>query len=221
MPLWPDAGTPPRRRGGPPHPLGHLARHRKTPASAGRTPSSAPPSPGRSEHPRVGGEDEHLPRGLAQVRGTPPRRRGGPQVLEQHQRGQRNTPASAGRTVSPSACASSATEHPRVGGEDSCSSSSVGGCCGTPPRRRGGPGEDDRVDGADRNTPASAGRTRRTGRPRPLQRNTPASAGRTPARSAADSPGPEHLRVGGEDKQTGQGPIGESGTPPRRRGGPD
>src|SRR5690606_2524969 len=172
-------GTPPRRRGGP-RQLGRPScLRRNTPASAGRTTPHVAPPARSSEHPRVGGEDVRRRYTMSPEIGTPPRRRGGLLAEAGEALADRNTPASAGRTTAAPSASSRASEHPRVGGEDSVVlSSSVRGC-GTPPRRRGGRHERLPRDRGPRNTPASAGRTT-TGRP---------------ARPRSS----EHPRVGGED----------------------
>src|SRR5690606_8611484 len=131
-------GTPPRRRGGP-RLEGRLDRGvRNTPASAGRTSRtlSAPRRP--AEHPRVGGEDETTYQASRGGYGTPPRRRGGRRRSAVRGRGRRNTPASAGRTVTGRKSPLSIAEHPRVGGEDADKVGSLLTGLGTPPRRRGG-----------------------------------------------------------------------------------
>ncbi len=91
-------GKPPRRRGGRIHPREQVHRERSTPASAGRTRSSARFLTAAPEHPRVGGEDD--------------RNSVGESLSE------RNTLASAGRTPTSPSPSPSRTEHPRVGGED-------------------------------------------------------------------------------------------------------
>src|SRR5690606_14902242 len=112
----------------------------------------------------------------------------------------RHSPASPETTTPAPSPSTRASEHPRVGGEDSVvRSSSVRGC-GTPPRRRGGRHERLPRDRGPRNTPASAGRTT-TGRP---------------ARPRSS----EHPRVGGEDVGDLPFEAADDGTPPRRRGGP-
>ena len=111
----------------------------------------------------------------------------------------RNTPASAGRTARGPSRAAPTAEHPRVGGEDHCSSSRSQVRFGTPPRRRGGHDLRGLVELADRNTPASAGRTSPPGR--------------------SSKTGSEHPRVGGEDAGIAADLEAACGTPPRRRGG--
>src|SRR5690606_18926485 len=111
-------GTPPRRRGGRRHDRREQRAHRNTPASAGRTRWCAAVRCGAAEHPRVGGEDGMSDYPEIAARGTPPRRRGGPQLEGRLDRGVRNTPASAGRTSRTLSAPRRPAEHPRVGGED-------------------------------------------------------------------------------------------------------
>ncbi len=189
----------PRRRGARRHGTGRNRLQRNTPASAGRT----RPWPGCSrpatEHPRVGGEHDVGDHGLLNVRGTPPRRRGGRGQRPGLVVGLRNTPASAGRTSPTPSTSSGTPEHPRVGGEDRQRRSVDILATGTPPRRRGG--------------------RRAHGFPRHEQRNTSASAGRTSTRTSARSASSEHPRVGGEDASIRMKASTTAGTPPRRRGG--
>ncbi len=195
-----ESGTPPRRRGGlPPIVLDHRP-HRNTPASAGRTMPSSGAARSSSEHPRVGGEDVRLDGRWTPKTGTPPRRRGGRGRTCGANRPVRNTPALAGRTRARSSPPRRPAEHPRVGGEDSPTGGSTSSLSGTPPRRRGGPTRGPVHADRHRNTPASAGRTSRTG----LRR----------------TPGSEHPRVGGEDDLFAIVGTHSTGTPPRRRGGP-
>ncbi len=172
------------------------------------------------EHPRVGGEDDRDCLPVAEMLGTPSRRRGGPLLFRRvgaalgntpRRRGgrdrpgqlrlqERNTPASAGRTARPTPRRRAGSEHPRVGGEDAPALDAAPRRTGTPPRRRGGP-----------RRPLDRDR---------LARDTPASAGRTMAGSGRTTPAPEHPRVGGED--VGILLLGTVvfETPLRRRGGP-
>ena len=151
-----------------------------------------------SEHPRVGGEDPYAVRQHEELDGTPPRRRGGLLAQLEEVDRERNIPASAGRTGPTSSDGSKSPEHPRVGGEDRQGNETprsrsehprVGGeerglsLCrsvdgGTSPRRWGG-------------RPACSGQ----GLP---DRNTPASARRTRASTAEPGSSSEHPRVGGE-----------------------
>ncbi len=198
-PWEPFSGTPPRRRGGRLQISLVLPQLRNTPASAGRTATSAPRTPARAEHPRVGGEDHSVASVLMYSIGTPPRRRGGRQSWSRNDDGDRNTPASAGRTAPPCPSSGRSPEHPRVGGEDPDSLSAADRTCGTPPRRRGG------------HQPLRRGRL--------VDRNTPASAGRTTLRLRSAARHAEHPRVGGEDAGLVPVPAEQQGTPPRRRGG--
>ncbi len=93
-------GTPPRRRGGRAGAEGPPPRTRNTPTSAGRTPGQGPRSSGQAEHPHVGGEDFFGSPMFRPNHGTPPRRRGGPWSRRSWRPKGRNTPTSAGRTLS-------------------------------------------------------------------------------------------------------------------------
>ncbi len=175
----PASGTPPRRRGGRGQGGRDPCSQRNTPASAGRTGSTARASPGSTEHPRVGGEDlvmknlgtpvvgtphvggenEPLPGERSPGPGTPPRQRGGPPRLRQRDARGRNTPASAGRTSSTPRSPCRAAEHLRVGGEEVRRPAGGAADGGTPPRRRGGLDDGHLAAGTLRNTPAYAGRT--------------------------------------------------------------
>ncbi len=215
-----NTGSPPHRRGG--QTLGMLAiagmrdtprvgrgglqsgkritlDERNTPASAGRTRVGRPGAAGEPEHPRVGGEDGRVVGVEPAVGGTPPRRRGGRRRRRGRRVWRRNTPASAGRSPGASATADSTPEHPRVGGEVPMSIGPAKEQTGTPPRRRGGPWSHASVADRERNTPASAGRSRPSSRRRARW--------------------PEHPRVGGEVGGRAADAEEPRGTPPRRRGG--
>jgi hypothetical protein len=217
-----------------------LAVLRNTPASAGRTRPDQREPDRATEHPRVGGEDLRTYRMASGVTGTPPRRRGGRHRLDLEAERQRNTPASAGRTPPPGPRSRTATEHPRVGGEDRGPEGDGVTNAGTPPRRRGGPQSISAGLPRRRNTPGSAGEDAggpevprnvvgtppgRRGRRRPPSgsagtwRSPLASAGRTTVPGRGGRSPAEHLCVGGED------PVGlvstnqRIGAPPRWRGG--
>src|SRR5690606_37847869 len=110
---------------------------------------------GTAEHPRLGGEDHVDQRQKPNGYGTPPRRRGGRVEGAAGGGHRRYTPASAGRTTRRSTPWEKATEHPRVGGEDSFVAPQLNRAYGTPPRRRGGRFVKLEPDRLGRNTPAS------------------------------------------------------------------
>ncbi len=131
-------GTPPRRRGGRDVAARRAHRVRNTPAAAGRTTPGQGSSTPLAEHPRGGGEDGVRTGGVPPLPGTPPRRRGGPELFRAGYVADRNTPAAAGRTLTQSTSTSARTEHPRGGGEDDLPVRIKAALAGTPPRRRGG-----------------------------------------------------------------------------------
>ncbi len=230
----------PRRRGG--YRVDSLAHagQRSTPASAGRTWRTAWRRRCTAEHPRVGGENYWVRPPDSAVSGAPPRRRGEPRTIQDDRAEGRNTPTSAERTPWPSCAAPRRTEHPRVGGEDTVFSDTTTAPGRTPPCRRGGLVEVAPGYERFRNTPASAGKTTATrsapavdritpataGKRRGVRpalagrRITPASAGRTSVIRSMRRQASEHPRVGGEDRRQAPSPLGTTGTPPRRRGGP-
>ena len=93
-------------------------RTRNIPAYAGKT--TIPERFGglTKEHPRVRGENPQLPTLVTPKNGTSPRTRGKltrPHGIRVHNR---NIPAYAGKTPNFPLCSCSATEHPRVRGEN-------------------------------------------------------------------------------------------------------
>ncbi len=92
----------------------------------------------------------------------------------------------------------SASDHPRVGGENGVDGGASRMLGGPPPRRRG---------------ERRAARDRLVGR-----RTTPASAGRTGERESGHGQAPDHPRVGGENGPGRGAVLVEGGPPPRRRG---
>src|SRR5690606_40774931 len=111
----------------------------------------------------------------------------------------RNAPASAGRTTPHVARPARSSEHPRVGGEDERRRYAMSAEIGTPPRRRGG-------------LLAEAGEAL-------ADRNTPASAGRTTAAPSASSRASEHPRGGGEDSVGRSSSVREIGRASCREAG--
>jgi hypothetical protein len=213
-------GTPPRRRGGPglASPLG--CAHRNTPASAMRTPSRRPCRSRSTKRPRVGGDDWHRSPAIGTCSGTPPRRRGG-RLRPRHHHRHRNTPASAGKTCTPTDLSAATAEHPRAGGEDSPDNCPTCRGIGTLPRWRGRQVQPRRRRRAGRSTPASAGKTAEGNTvKRDPPRSTPASAGKTSPRPRSRPCPPEHPRVGREDRAGRSSHPVRVGAPPRRRGRP-
>src|SRR5690606_10336593 len=151
--------------------------------------------------------------------GTPPRRRGGRSHRDLVRGVRRNTPASAGRTTATRTDRRCRTEHPRVGGEDGGGHHRVVEDDGTPPRRRGGPGNVLPRTPVVRNTPASAGRTRRPRPHRPGPPEHPRVGGEDQMRTEALAWAGGPPRVGGEDPSSPTSVSSPAGTPPRRRGG--
>ncbi len=172
-------GTPPRWRGRLAGGVGRYQPVGNTPALAGTTRAAARRSPAGREHPRAGGDDftraarEHI------EPGTPPRWRGRRHQREGAVSDDRNTPALAGTTDRPCERRARGAEHPRAGGDDTRPDRSSRPRRGTPPRWRGRRRHDLGTD-AD-------------------LRNTPALAGTTASARAADAPGREHPRAGGDD----------------------
>ena len=121
MRCWPCRqatwGSSPRVRGKPPYSMGRVNCLRLIPACAGKTVTPPPPSPPRSAHPRVCGENAR--RGLA------------------HRRASWLIPACAGKTAPPPAEPASSSAHPRVCGENLGMGGSFGVWVGSSPRVRG------------------------------------------------------------------------------------
>ena len=150
------------------------------------------------EHPRVRGEDT-VPWVLNNLGvGTPSRARG---RREFHWVGTTeigNTPACAGKTMSPMQSGVDNREHPRVRGEDRCSIDLNAVPAGTPPRARG--------------------RRTRHAPHEPPPGNTPACAGKTIPMAPPEQCDREHPRVRGEDVRFILHAVTSLGTPPRARG---
>jgi hypothetical protein len=234
-------GAPPRRQGGRPGRSGRRARRWSTPASAGRTRPRRSPCRRCSAHPRVGGEDLKNEAPGNGSYGTPPRRRGGPvevgaeprrdrntPVLGGHhgpcdaEEARRSTPASAGRTCTPSSAASSARNTPASAGRTlmyriatvrSPEHPASAGRTPTRTSRTRATSEHPRVGREDTHidtkpwTIAGTPPRRRRGRDADdavrERGRTPASAGRTRPAPGACHGRSEHPRVGGEDTLRG------------------
>ena len=107
------------------------------PAWAGKTSRPASQPQGRTAHPRVGGENELLPRGGGSVPGSSPRGRGKLDTISRQLGGDRLIPAWAGKTSSVQAAAPPMRAHPRVGGENEPRACAPALIPGSSPRGRG------------------------------------------------------------------------------------
>jgi hypothetical protein len=152
-------GTPPLAPGEPADDRRRAGRRGNTPACAGRTRSARISSSASTEHPRLRGENIPLRSAPPRRRGTPPLARGEPAVAGRPGRGQRNTPACAGRTRSRRFTVIRQPEHPRLRGENSCLAPVSSPTTGTPPLARGERPRALHGCREQRNTPACAGRT--------------------------------------------------------------
>ena len=154
---------------------------RTTPACAGRTFWSVTGISPSADHPRLRGENICTKRYVMPRTGPPPPARGERRAGCAWCRAWRTTPACAGRTH-PRVCrAYSATDHPRLRGENSTEGWAVVARAGPPPPARGEPADHHEVRGRRRTTPACAGRT---------------SGSSTSSRSGSD-----HPRLRGENSQ--------------------
>jgi len=152
-------GTPPRARGRPGPSGAGTGPGGNTPACAGTTGSGGCASPGRTEHPRVRGDDTRVTIAAPAPVGTPPRARGRLETVQHPQQRARNTPACAGTTPPRASPTASGAEHPRVRGDDGRISGRSHPAPGTPPRARGRQHFSGQVQQVERNTPACAGTT--------------------------------------------------------------
>ena len=171
-----------------------------TPAYAGKTRRNDAEPDGRKKHPRVCGEDRHHELERLKARETPPRMRGRLLMPEAFATPMRNTPAYAGKTFSHFLLLLARWKHPRVCGEDANTVIKISPFMETPPRMRGRllSLPERAVEGG--NTPAYAGKTRRTSSPSGTQR--------------------KHPRVCGEDSAAMDETMCGQETPPRMRGRP-
>ena len=132
-------GSPPRVRGKLFAPPETLRRFRITPACAGKTGCPGTAAPARQDHPRVCGENSRLRGVHTSRRGSPPRVRGKPSVVEWVIHKLRITPACAGKTEYMRTRVRFLKDHPRVCGENTCWGNRWHCTRGSPPRVRGKP----------------------------------------------------------------------------------
>ena len=165
-PVASSLGSPPHGRG-PLHPgAGHRHHVGLTPAWAGTTSTAAASRPAARAHPRMGGD--HLGRelGLAFAEGSPPHGRGPPLEHAEHRGRAGLTPAWAGTTNNEVNREGMVRAHPRMGGDHSMAFHHGKGTAGSPPHGRGPPRRCRRRPDRQRLTPAWAGTTSQTARPR-------------------------------------------------------
>ena len=111
-------GSPPHARGRPKSKAGWRTTPRITPACAGKTRHAVRAWLTCPDHPRMRGEDFLEPTLNCLFCGSPPHARGRRRVESRRGSRRRITPACAGKTYTPQARRSSATDHPRMRGED-------------------------------------------------------------------------------------------------------
>ncbi len=173
------AGRPPRVRGRPRPPQPPLRRCRQTPARAGTTHQDHDRYTSGTADPRACGDDCAVGAHRLRTGGRPPRVRGR-RVLDLAQSVEnRQTPARAGTTCSPTGMRQGPGADPRACGDDSGSVCGVAPGWGRPPRVRG--------------------RRWDTNLPRAAPGQTPARAGTTPAWSRASGQPTADPRACGDD----------------------
>ena len=168
------------------------------PAWAGKTSLVRWAIPSRWTHPRVGGENWHVPSWTASPPGSSPRGRGKHKYVGYRGGRPGLIPAWAGKTASTYRAQSAPGAHPRVGGENAGSNRGANRGLGSSPRGRGKHATAPEVALMGRLIPAWAGKTR--------------LATKRARRSTA------HPRVGGENQLCWSSSSLMPGSSPRGRG---
>ena len=154
-------GSPPRGRGKATFPSRRPAFRRITPAWAGKRLQHTVGNPTGQDHPRVGGE-KHCPHGINMTfGGSPPRGRGKDTPIGETGAMSGITPAWAGKSQHGRRGHLADQDHPRVGGEKSCTGKTYPHRSGSPPRGRGKVLKAYKTVDLLRITPAWAGKSRR------------------------------------------------------------
>ncbi len=156
--VWLPMGSPPRRRGKERSTALVGTPTRITPALAGKSYVFGPFRPGSWDHPRVGGEKQIGGDNGLDKQGSPPRGRGKAEPIRTRIRGDRITPAWAGKRGSYLNIELPSLDHPRVGGEKGPSGHAGRKGKGSPPRGRGKVGTVTAALGDLGITPAWAGK---------------------------------------------------------------
>ena len=180
-----------------PHPLGG-SMYRVIPARAGNTWARISPRRLTTGHPRTGGEHSWLTPILSANSGSSPHGRGTPPYGEILEAALRVIPARAGNTWPSGRSRSTATGHPRTGGEHEVS--------GTP------------IDMDAGSSPHGRGTQRHQRSKRACTRVIPARAGNTNWTPRASLRPSGHPRTGGEHTHTTCAPCFSSGSSPHGRG---
>ena len=193
-------GSPPHARGKPVAEV-ELGRNRRiTPACAGKTVLPTWRGIDMSDHPRMRGEDQRSRAHHFTASGSPPHARGRRGCCAQRSRSGRITPACAGKTSRRPGGRRSATDHPRMRGEDAIQFQNHRGPYGSPPHARG--------------------RQPSFPEERTMGRITPACAGKTAPEQNLGQLSRDHPRMRGEDSTTGRATPCRTGSPPHARGRP-
>ena len=153
------SGSPPRVRGKLSANTYDSKASRITPACAGKTCLYINFIYYIQDHPRVCGENLLAEEGLSEAAGSPPRVRGKPDNLDEHDLIIRITPACAGKTKEQGGSYPSHKDHPRVCGENISHFARLSHAGGSPPRVRGKLARQKIWTTQDRITPACAGKT--------------------------------------------------------------
>ena len=135
-------------------------RRRITPACAGKTLRPSCLSSAMEDHPRVCGENQHVPLPKVVAAGSPPRVRGKRNAAVRQPEIRGITPACAGKTGSQKRKGLVIGDHPRVCGENLRILFAAAAIAGSPPRVRGKHKHDLSAIQGKRITPACAGKTR-------------------------------------------------------------
>ena len=171
---------------------------RITPACAGKTRRLGSSRRGRSDHPRMRGEDRKAIDMVGIADGSPPHARGRRAALPRRLWTTRITPACAGKTSGGHGRNAHGTDHPRMRGEDIHSTKLVESRPGSPPHARG---RHMFYSGSDFD-----------------EGITPACAGKTRTLAERFSRDPDHPRMRGEDLNLATIDEGWAGSPPHARG---
>ena len=132
-------GSPPQVRGKPIRAEGSTWKVRITPAGAGKTSDSNAVYGASKDHPRRCGENSAWHCQQHVRKGSPPQVRGKHKMKAIWIKGERITPAGAGKTTLMETSRWICWDHPRRCGENMCITRTAPGFLGSPPQVRGKP----------------------------------------------------------------------------------